>query len=415
LLAAGIVLGAASGIYPALVLSSFKPASILKGKMTLGIKSGILRKAFVIFQFSLSIAMVTGVVLANKQINYMKKESLGFAKEQRLVINVQGNRINQDNYFFIKEEFSKHPSIYGAAFSSSVPGRLVYNTRMYPKGQKEYNSHNISFMEADRDFVPVFGLEIIAGKNLEEKVSRGLPEIPCLMNETAVRIFGFQSADEVIGQLFGDREPHGKVIGVVKDYHLKGLQNAIEPLGILLRGSDRYLTLQLDSENIEETMAFISNKYKSLFSNTLFEYFFLDEDFNRQYQKEEQTLTIFGLFTFLGILIACLGLFSLAAFVAEQRTKEIGIRKALGASVASIVNLLSKEFLVLVIVSNIAAWPISYFIMHKWLQSFAYRISIGPEVFLFAGLTAIVIAITAVGYQSVKAALANPVDSLRNE
>jgi putative ABC transport system permease protein len=415
LLAAGVVLGSTAGIYPALVLSSFKPVSILKGKMTLGIKSGILRRVFVIFQFSLSIAMITGVVLANKQINYMKKESLGFEKEQRLVINVQGNKINWDNYFLIKEEFSKHPLINGAAFSSSVPGRVVYNARMYPKGQKEYNSHNFSYMEADRDFVLVFGLEIIAGTNLENKVSRGLPETPCLMNETAVKLFGFQSADEVIGKLFGDRRPHPKVIGVVKDYHLKGLQNAIEPLGILLRGSDRYLTLQLASENIEETMVFIANKYKSLFPNTLFEYFFLDEDFNRQYQKEDQTLRIFGLFTILGILIACLGLFSLAAFVAEQRTKEIGIRKALGASVASIVNLLSKEFLVLVIAANVVAWPISYFIMHRWLQSFAYRIHIGPEVFIFAGLTAIIIAVMAVGYQSLRAAMANPVDSLRNE
>ncbi|MCG7853128.1 MAG: hypothetical protein MIO92_11465, partial [Methanosarcinaceae archaeon] len=216
-----------------------------------------------------------------------------------------------------------------------------------------------------------------------------------------------------LNENFGDRDI--TVVAVVKDFHYTGLQRPIEPFAISLRGGYDYLTLKVETENISDTLSQIENKFKTLFPNKLFEYSFLDEDFNRLYQREEQTAKIFGIFTFLGIFIAGLGLFGLAAFTVERRTKEIGIRKILGASISSIVVMLSKEFIKWVLISNIIAWPVAYFVLNQVLHDFAYRINIGITPFFVSALLAIMIAIVTVSFQSIKAAVSNPVDSLRLE
>jgi putative ABC transport system permease protein len=410
-----ISLSFASGSYPAFVLSSFKPIDVLRGSKNMNIKGGMLRKVLVLGQYILSITLIIGVILFQDQLKFMKDRPLGFEKEQRLVINLQGVGVNRSNYSTIKQEFINLSSVQGAAFSTSVPGRLLYNARMWPKGEVETNSHNISFMDADEDYLSIYGLELIAGRNIldGEKADRTI--MPSIINETAVSLFGWDSPDKAVGKLFRDSEPFGKVIGIVKDFHLKGLQRQIEPLAIILRGGYLYLTLKIDTGNTGETLLQIKNTYSMLFPEKVFEYFFINDDFNRQYQREEHTAEIFWIFTFIGVLLACLGLYSLVAFIAEQRTKEIGIRKVLGATNVNIINLLTKEFLILLLIANIIAWPLSYFVVNEWLQNFAYRLEIGFAVFVFAGFAAVLITAVSVSYQSLKAAFKNPVDSLKYE
>ena len=410
-----VVLGCAAGCYPALVLSSFKPISVLSGSLRLGARGGKLRKILVISQFALSITMIIGAMLFINQLHFMKNESLGFDIEQKLIINMQNTGVRRHNYLSVKSEFTNHPSVLGATFSTGVPGRSFRHVRMYPTGQQETNAHACNFIEVDGDFLNLYDIEIIAGKNLSDEERTNLSYMPFIANETAVRTLGFSSPEEILNKTFQDREPQVLAIGVVKDFHYTGLQKPIEPFAISLRGGYQYLTLKIDTENISETLSFIEEQFKSLFPGRLFEYFFLDEDFNRLYQREEQTAKIFGIFTFLGIFIACLGLFGLAAFTVEQRTKEIGIRKVLGASVTNIIIMLSKEFVKWVLISNIVAWPVAYFVLNRVLQDFAYRIQIGLMPFIFSAILALIIAIITVSYQAVRAALSNPVDSLKYE
>ncbi len=410
-----IVLGVAAGSYPALVLSSFKPMSLLSESPRLGIRGEKLRKILVVGQFALSITMIIGVMLFHNQLNFMKNKSLGFDIEQKLIINMQNTEVGRSNYLAIKKEFTNHSSVLGATFSTGVPGRSFRHVRIFPSGQQETNSHNFNFIEVDGDFLDLYGIEILAGRNLSDEERTNLSYMPAILTETAVRTFGWSSPEEALNKTFQDRDPNVLAIAVVKDFHYTGLQKPIEPFAISLRGGYQYLTLEIDTENVSNTLSFIQNKFKQLFPGTLFEYSFLDEDFNRLYQREEQAAKIFIIFTSLGIFIACLGLFGLTAFTVEQRTKEIGIRKALGASITNIILMLSREFVKWVLISNIIAWPVAYFGINLILHNFAYRINVGFMPFIVLALLALVIAILTVSFQSVKAALANPVKSLRYE
>ncbi|MFH1194891.1 MAG: ABC transporter permease [bacterium] len=403
----------AAGSYPAFLLSSFKPVSILKGASRQGSSGVIMRKLLVVSQFAISIILIIGLILFYQQVNYMKNQYLGFDKEQKLVIEFDRSIINPNTYESIKREFNEHPAVLSSTFSSSVPGRWMYFWHLHPFDDDK-NDQMINCFQVDYDFLSEYNLEIIAGRPFIR--DRGIDNFDggWIINESAVKAFGWKNNEEALEHAINRAEE--PVIGVVKDFHLKGLQNKIEPLGIFLMVEDfRYLTLKVNKDNASEVVSYIREKHAKLFPGYLFDYFFLDEDFNKQYESEENTTSLLSVFTTLGIIIAVLGLFGLSAFLTEKRTKEIGIRKVLGASILNIIFVLIKEFTVWVILANIIAWPVAYFLMNSWLQDFAYKTEINWWIFILSGFIALLISLFTVGYQAIIAATANPVEALRYE
>ncbi|UCC80452.1 MAG: ABC transporter permease [Candidatus Zixiibacteriota bacterium] len=406
-------LGIAAGAYPAFILSSANPSYVIKGGIVSGSGGSLLRRLFVGGQFIISIALIIGMLSIQRQIDFMKNKPLGFEKEQKFIIEMPEQAVNEDNYRAIKEEFLQNPSILGATFSSSVPGRWRYLWRTFPFGEEATNTHAINWLQADQDFISEYNLKFAAGTSfsLGENANR-LGEL--IINETAVRTFGWATNDDGLGKSLNRQ--NNRVKGVLKDYHSHGLQNAIMPLVMYLINDDfRYLSLRLGTDNIGNTVAFIEQKYNEHFPESIFNHFFLDSDFDSQYNSEERLGKLFGVFTILGIVIACLGLFGLAAFSAERRTKEIAVRKVLGATIANIIQLITKEFLLIVMLANIIAWPVAYLAIKGWLQTFPYRSEIGSQIFILSGSIALILAMAIVIFQAVKAAVADPVEALKYE
>lgn len=413
LLVLTILVGFLAGCYPAFILSGFKPVSILKGYSGKGNQNLLLRKILVVSQFAISITLITGIIVFFQQVNYMKNSDLGFDKEQKLIIEFDRSIIDPNSYESVKQEFLENPAILNASFSSSVPGRWMYFWHLHPFGEDD-NDQMINCFQVDYDFIKEYELEIAAGRAFDKQRGIDRKDNGWIINEAAVKTFGWNDNKEALNHAL-NRES-AKIIGVVKDFHIKGLQNKIEPLAIFLINEDfRYLTLNVNIQNTAEVINFIKEKHASLFPNYLFDFFFLDEDFEKQYQSEETMINLFGVFTLLAIVIAAMGLFGLAAYLAEKRTKEIGIRKVLGAGYYSIVSLLTIEFLKWVLIANIIAWPASYILLNKWLENFTYRIELELFPFFISAISALIVAISAVSYQTLKAALANPVKSLKYE
>ncbi|MGD2246139.1 MAG: ABC transporter permease [Candidatus Aminicenantes bacterium] len=417
LIAGTVFVGLAAGLYPAFVLSAFRPAATLKGAMSSGSRGYALRNVLVVVQFAISVFLIFGTLVMFRQFNFMKNQHLGFDKEQKLVLPLRGGIDIQENFRMVKDMFSKNPSVSGVTVSSTVPGRGVSSFGVALIGEEDDKNQSMYHMYFDPDFIPDYGIEIIAGRSFQEQISTDFMGA-FLINEAAVKAFGWASPEEALGKRF--RTGHGgrinPIIGVTKDFHYRGLQTGVEPLVMeYLPWTYRYVTLSIDTSNLKETMAFVESQWKTLFPENPFESFFLDTDFDRQYRTDEQIGTIFSIFTVLGLFIACLGLFGLASFSAERRTKEIGIRKVLGASVPGIVVLLSKQFTKWVIIANCIAWPLAYYFMFKWLKNFAYSARIDILTFIFSGLIVLFIALVTVSLQTVRAATANPVDSLRYE
>jgi len=326
----GLSTGFMAGIYPSFFLSRFKPISVLRGVLRIGSKGLVLRKILVLTQFVISISLIIGTIAVYKQIGFMKSRDPGFDKEKKLVVRFPREVLNKDNYKTVKNEFLNHSSISGAALSTGVPGRWIYKWMLYPAGEQATNTQVVHCMGIDVDYIPLYGLTIIAGRDFKEELGTDTPNRGYILNEAAVKIFGWDSPEEAVGKgIFNDKI---RVIGVLKDFHFMGLQNKIEPLGLFLMGEDyRYITLNTDMENTRGTIAFIEKTYGKFFPGSPLEYFFMDEDFDLQYRAEEQFNRLFRIFTILGIFIACLGIFGLSTYMAEQRTKEIGIRKVFGA------------------------------------------------------------------------------------
>ncbi len=410
-----LVLGAVAGSYPAFVLSSFKPVSILKGRSSTSIRSTFLRKIFVVGQFFISIVFIISTIVMNKQLHYMQTTHLGFEKEQKLILPIKTGASITDNYETIKYEFLKHTNILGAAASSGVPGWIGGGQSVRLVGEMDDMNQWMYCLFIDEDFIPEYKIEVLSGKAFSRE--RGFEnERTYMINEAAMKAFGWGSPDEALGKIMDRNGIEGAIIGVIRDFHYEGLQVAVSPL-ILTKYPENFnrISLTLSAQNLPNTLSFIKDKWRELFPGAACDYYFLDDDFNLQYIAEKRTGMLINIFTFIGLSIACLGLLGLATFTAQQRTKEIGIRKVLGASSANILCRFSKEFVLLVAVASIIAMPTGYIVMKYWLQNFAFRINLGIGTFILSALLAVMIASVTVSYQSFKAATADPVDSLRYE
>jgi putative ABC transport system permease protein len=418
----GIIAGVGilGGLYPAVFLSAFEPMRTLKGKLGTGGKSRSFRRFLVVAQFTISVVLIIGTFVIRNQLHYMRSQNLGFNKEQVVVIPMHDQN-TWKAYEYIKTEFMNNPSVLSVAASSTVPGKPVVNIAYRLEGLPDDEHFSMDTFFADYDFLETMGIEVAEGRGFSKKFGTD-EESAFMLNEAAVRELNWQSAlnKQVIWPSDLRRKDaivkKGQVVGVVKDFHVVSLHENIGPVLLQVRPSSfRYISARISPENIPDTLSFFRKMWSRLSPVFPFEYTFLDEDFDRLYRADEKVGRIVGIFSLLAIIVACFGLFGLASFAAEQRTKEIGIRKVLGASVPGIILLLSREFTKWVLVANILAWPIAYFSMNRWLQNFAFKKGIGVEVFILSGLVAVAIALATVSYQSIKAAISDPINSLRYE
>lgn len=419
-----VLVGILAGGFPALHMSSFEPVRILKGGFTGGSGKSIFRRILVVIQFSITIALIIGTLTVYKQINYIRNKNLGFDREQVVIIPNLSNLPVQTRYS-LGDELSDLPGVVQVSAASAVPARGGFTmTNFLPEGFAEDESQLMIFMSADEHYVDALGMRIVAGRNFSTDLVTDSGR-SVLINETAARKFGWENA---VGKILKQRVQMADgvnwaertVVGVVADFHYSSLHQAIMPVAIsrevgLPAVPFNLLAVRLARGDISNTMDRIKEKWEKLSGGQPADFFFLDDTVNRQYLSEGKLGNLALSFSLLAVFIGCLGLFGMASHVAEQRTKEIGIRKTLGASVNSIVRLLSRESFVLVILSNVLAWPAAGYLMNRWLQNFAYRISLSWETFVLAGLLTLVIALGTVGIQSARAAVSDPVKALRYE
>ncbi len=408
-----------SGLYPAVVLSSFSPAKVLKGSMK-GSREGLfLRKGLVVLQFSISIFLIAGTLIVFNQMQFMQNQDLGIDIDQTLVVNGPNvfaiDSLRSVTIDGFKNDVRQHSSIQGFTAASEIPGNLIYWTNGARKISEEDTNNTIMYrMGIDYDYFTTFENEIIAGRGYSHEFSADSSSV--IFNRKAIEVLGLGDPEAAIGQKVRIGGDTLTVVGVVENFHQEGLKQDFRQTAFhLIPSNSNYFCIKVKQENLGETMAYIKEKYQASFPDNPFDYFFLDTFFNTQYKSEQQFGKVFGFFSMLAIFVASLGLFGLASYTATQRTKEIGIRKVLGSSVPAIFVLLSKDFLALVLVSNVIAIPIVWYLMDAWLNGFAFRIDIGIGVFVVAAILTTLIALITVSYQSISAAVTNPVKSLRYE
>jgi putative ABC transport system permease protein len=413
-----LIIGVLAGSYPAFYLTKFKPVEVMKGALRSGTKSSWFRSSMVIFQFVISISLIICTSLVYKQMNYISNLNVGFNRENVIIIpNAWGLGNNMEAF---KRELINHPDVQNASYTYCIPSKVFNSTLTKAEGDLEVD-HQIFTNRADYDFLETMGMELVAGRNFSRDMASDSSAV--LVNESAVKALGWSNGDPLEGLGKSIEMMHGNlgsrvnynVIGVIKDFNFESLKSEIRPLAVFLFRKAYYLTVRIKSDNIPQTLAMLESKWKGMAVEAPFEYSFLDQSFEDLYQAEQKLSQIFGIFTAMAIFIACLGLIGLAAYTAEQRTKEIGIRKVMGASIPNLINMLNMEFIKLVVIALFISVPLAWYFMHNWLDNFVYKTEMGLLPFIFAAVLAITITLLTVGYQSFKAALANPVNSLKTE
>ncbi len=412
-----------SGSYPALVLSSFKPVTVLKGKLKNSVSGILLRKSLVVLQFMASVGLIAGTLIVYRQLDFMMKQDLGMNIDQILVVERPGIMPRDRNAFrsaidVFRNEVKKDPSIEGLSISATIPGKQrEYKSIVKKYGHQDDQAVTLRMNSMDYEFMNVFKMKLIAGRTFSEDYTHD-PDTAVILSASAARLLGFNNPEDAVGQTITLTTWQWSpiVVGVVNDYHQVSLKKSLDPMIFAcLPYQGEYYSVRIRTKDISGSVSHVRQAWEKVFPGNPFEFFFLDDFFNRQYENERKFGRLFTTFASLAVVVGCLGLFGLSAYTATQRTKEIGIRKALGSTDKGIFILLSKEYIKLVFLSIMLAVPLVWFFMSDWIESFPYRTDISPLIFVIAGFSVLLVSLLTVSIQTMKAARTNPVDTLRYE